>query len=385
MSQRVLSKVSGHNPILELRRQGLTTKEIKDLFIEVLNPYFEHRDALEDLVTVLAPEAVGVARIQERPEKEELLRTVIGVYRASRLANQSACFESCAFWEQPILDGMSEYWSQYYLELDKAGLPIEEFKYEVFRNIGVITEACLQPILRDLLAQVLITEGKPSSPSAIAELNFGAVVAELYRRPFLREVVASSPWKIPVSQWRNIAQHHKSTIESGSIRGVYGKGKNEKSVLFSRPELFAALTDLHLHWAILRGARTMFLFDNLDKAQVFFGPTRIRDDVLIFQLHSSLATQGFVLVDITRSEGETRAVVKDITDEDQRSRLAHCSQFVLPIYVHIPNASIVVDYTDKNGTPVMRFRAKREHLDQVKDGRQGFEYLAQHVTFESLK
>ena len=43
--------------------------------------------------------------------------------------------------------------------------------------------------------------------------------------------------------------------------------------------------------------------------------------------------------------------MQDITDDERRSRLAHCSQFVLPVYLHFPNDSVAVDYTDKHVIP----------------------------------
>jgi hypothetical protein len=280
---------------------------------------------------------------------------------------------------------MSEYWSQYHLELYKADLPIDEFKYEVFRNIGVITEACLQPILRDLLTQLQIANDKASPVSAVAEMDFGTVVAAVFRYAPVRDLVAPSPWDIRLNHWRNMAQHHKTKVDGSVIRGVYGTGKHAKQVSFSRLELFTVLTDIHLNWAVARGARIMFLFDNFEEARPFFRSTQVRDDSTLFQLHCNLAAQGFVLVNVTTSGQDTHAVVQDITDEETRSRLAHCSQFVLPVYLYFPNDWVAVDYLDKQGVPVMRFRAGRQDLDKVKEGNEPFEYLAEKVAFESLK
>lgn len=95
--QGLLDKIGTNNPILELRKRGLSSKEIKNLFVSILEPYFEHRDKLGVLVSeFLAPEAVNVARIGQRPEKEKLLTQVLAVYRAARAANPKACFQASA-------------------------------------------------------------------------------------------------------------------------------------------------------------------------------------------------------------------------------------------------------------------------------------------------
>lgn len=133
-----------------------------------------------------------------------------------------------------------EHWSLLYLEVDKAELPLEEFRHEVFRNIGAVIESFLFPHLRDLLMQVRLARGTMASYGQVASLKLGNVVNELHDTLGMPDLVAPPPWRIRLNQWRNIGQHHRSCVRGSLIYGYYGEPPNEQEVSFSRNELGVA-------------------------------------------------------------------------------------------------------------------------------------------------
>jgi ribosomal protein L25 (general stress protein Ctc) len=380
--KKVLDGVRQFSPLLSFAEQGMSPAEIKQSIIDLLSPYFTNQSVLNDLaIEVLVPEAVNVSKIENDAWAKVMFTNVLSEYRQAMSSDKNACFEGSAKWESKIQHGVSEYWSGFHLEIDKSELPLEEFKYEAFRNIGMVIEASLQPLLKELLLQVRIRRGKANPETGLDTLDLGVAVGELFDTSGYPELFAPPPWGIRLNQWRNMAQHHKSRVENDMIIGIYGKGSNEREVRFKRDELFDALKRIYMIFTVIKTARSIFLVDNIGEYKLKLKDVELRADAKILHLASSVATQGFELIDISIEEKSVTAVVKDVTDSTVKERMLHASQFVYPVWRHFPADEIIVQYLDAQGDLILTTIGKGSDCDEVGRKVVPFEELANRVTF----
>jgi len=379
--KKVLDGVRQYSPLLSFAEQGMSPAEIKQWIIDLLSPHFTNQSVLNELaIGVLVPEAVNVAKIDNDAWAKVMFMNVLNEYRQAMTSDKNACFEGSAKWESKIQHGISEYWSGFHLEVDKGELPLGEFKYEAFRNIGMIIEASLQPLLKELLLQVRIRRGKANPGTGLDTLDLGLVVGELFDTSGYHELFAPPPWGIRLNQWRNMAQHHKTRVENDVIIGIYGKGSHEQEVRFRRDEFLAALKRIYIVFSVIKTARSIFLVDNISEYKLRLKDVDMRADAKILHLASSVATQGFELIDISIEKESVTAVVKDVTDSPAKERMLHASQFVYTVWGHFPADEIIVQYLDGTGDLILTTTGKGSDCDEVCHKVVPFEELANRVT-----
>lgn len=118
---------------------------------------------------------------------------------------------------------------------DTACQRIDVWAKSIFRDLGDLIESCLQPYLRFVIALEHITKNKSVS---IPE-KLGAVVNELRKENDLYEAfLFTMPLEIPVSQWRNIADHGDYTyLGEGKIEVRYGIKNDAKNKILDKGEI----------------------------------------------------------------------------------------------------------------------------------------------------
>ncbi len=368
-------------PLIEA---GLSPAEIKTSIIELLSPYFKDQALLKEYAVELLPgEAFRVARIKKESWTAQAFDNVSSIYREAEAANPVACYKACAESEKDVLAAASNHWSQLYLEIDKAELPLEEFRHEVFRNIGALIESYLFPHLRDLLVQVRLKRGKKPEYSQISRLKLGNVVNELHGSISMPEIVAPPPWGIHLNQWRNIAQHHQSCVRGEVVHGYYGETPNGQEISLTRRELWDVLQRIYSICEVINTARTLFVIDNIKRIEVHLPEDlTLRQDAFILSLATAIATQGFELADLQLNDESAVATVVEISDEPPENRRIHASQFVYPFWCQLDKNTIIVKYFDKEGNLRMTAKANGADCKKIADGEIPFSELARLVEFE---
>lgn len=382
--KKVLDAVRQHSPLLHFTEHGMTPNQIKQGIVELLSPHFTNQDVLNQLaIELLVADAVNILKFEGDAWALAMFANILDEYRQAAALDKNACFEGCASWEGRIQHGLSEYWSGFYLEADKDDLPLEEFKYEVFRNVGMVIEASLQPLLKELLLQVRIRRGKVNPQVGLETLDLGLAVGELFDTSGYPELFAPPPWRIRLNQWRNMAQHHKTRIENGIIVGIYGKGSNEREVRFKRDELLDALKRIYSIFFVVKTARSIFLIDNISEFQPRAKTKNIevRVDAKILQLAAAIATQGFELIDISLGEKAVVIIVRDKTSIPPQQRMFHAAQSVYPAWLRFPAEEIKVDYLDNSGDLILTTIGKGSDCEEVGKRIIPFNELSNRVTF----
>src|SRR5688572_4841461 len=109
--RKVLDGVRQFSGLLSFAEQGISPDEIKQSIIDLLSPYFTNQTILNEFaITVLVPEAVNLAKIENDAWAKTMFTNVLNDYRQALASDKSACFESFAKWESSIQHGLSEYW-----------------------------------------------------------------------------------------------------------------------------------------------------------------------------------------------------------------------------------------------------------------------------------
>lgn len=368
---------------LDLVAHGrVTPEETKTKIISILKSHLTNTSVLQKLAVVLAPEAVNIRAIGRDDRSSQLYLKVRSEYEKAESTDPGACYEGCRMWEQKIQDGIAEYWSALRLNVDLNSLGINDFKFEVFRIIGLLIEAVMQPALKELLFQARLAAGKTAVEEEVERLDLGSTIEELARDFSYASFLAPEPWKIKFNQWRNMAHHFSTRVEGDKIVGVYGKGKCKHELRVTRQELFAVVTTIHSISRALKTARTMFVIGRIEKIGIQPDTAELRNEVKLLHLESAFATQGFELVRIEITPSVLDATVRDVTKLPRRMRMIHSSQFVYPIWLEFPIALIRVNYRDTTGELLMMSSARGQDCEEIADGKIPFSELANRVQFE---
>lgn len=364
-----------YDKILEEVRNRLLTaaeeispEQHKQFIVYLLSPYFVNQDILNEFaVDLLAPEAVNLVGINDDPWTKEMFSKVLREHQTAAKLNSTSCFAGCASWDAKIRHASSKYVSAINLNVDLEGLSLEDYQYEIFRNIGALIEANIQPYLRELLLQNRICRGKNNPTANLKTMKLGVVVNELWQCSDYKELFAPLPWGIRLNQWRNIAQHHNTRVENNEVVGTYSQGDEELEIVLTREELFDVFKRIQSILSVMKGAYSIFTIDHIYDLQPYItNTTDTRSDVKIFQMASAFATQGFDLQDISIDENTVTVILKDIIplpeDGDKREhnlkRIIHTAQFICVIRAYFPVDVIKIEHFDNQGNLRCKIKGK---------------------------
>lgn len=381
-SHSVLRGVRAFSPLLQAYEAGYTIEEIKSSVIDALTPEFQNASILDrygiDLLTV---EAVNVAKIRNSDWASSLFERCLDV-RRQHLANDSDdCAKTCALWEESIGKALSFYWSAVRLEHEKVDLPLDEFAYELFRNIGGLIEGTLQVYLKELLHLTQRSQGVSATFTDIDSLDLGTTVRLVGEKTGIASYLTLPPWNVPLNQWRNIAQHYSMDSSGSLIVCRYG-ARHQHSVTLTRSELLDVARSLFLLFSTIRTAQTIFALDNVDTLVTHCKGFARKEADSQFQFAVGAASQGFEVVELDVSNESAKALLADVTVQDPDVRAIHASQFVYPLWIATRSQELIIDYKAKSGTVTLRTIAKAEDCEKVFDYTEDFAYLAKVVCFE---
>lgn len=352
--KKLLAAKREFNPLLKSTPQDLSAEQV----FGRLSPYLADPSVLQSMSpSALVPELMSIVQIEGDESLKPLLPKVIRYYRDAYSRSKEECSVACLQHDASVVKAINDYFSQGILEIDKTSLPIDELRYEGFRNVGAICEGCILPLLRDLLHQVRISRGSRSAESRIESADFGAVVAEMARDTDLGSLLSPQPWGIGLNQWRNIAQHHDTRTTGDTIIASYRTGRTKKEIVLDRKSLFELLIRVQRTYLLLKTARGLFLIGSPIEPPAGFQVPDVKTESLVFYLASMLASQGFELTDLILTEDRVRADVTDRTSMEPRGRMAHSMQFVRAVWLLFPRSRVAVVYRDVNEKPLVVLEA----------------------------
>jgi len=365
---KVLRGGASTNPILALAQKGLSPAEFKTQIIEAFAPYFTNHDLLERFaIDVLPAEAVNLGKVRSSPVAQIAFDHARALYLSSERRHREAAYRCFAHAETYVAAGRSEFWSLCYLERPTNALGLHEFKHEIFRAIGTLVESCLQPILRDLLGQLRISRGRDVEYEALLPLPLGNIVGKLHDVTG-SEIYAFGPWAVRLNQWRNMAQHYRTSVRGDRIIGWYGEPSHEKTIELSRDELMSVLRSCIAVFDGARLGRSLFGIDRIREIKPFLTGVEDRPEVNILSLVTAMATQGFEATNVEVSEERAEAWLRDHRSADRKARMVHASQFVHVLWTYTEAAEVLVHYCDANGCIAASFSSSGENCELFSEG-----------------
>ena len=179
---KILSGIREHTSLFAAFRDGMTPSEVKEDIINSFSPYFENQEAHEEnAVQLLVPEIIEFARVSTDKWALDVFEFALRVHKSAKRRNAKICLTSYADWMPAKSEGLSKYWSQIHLEIEKSELGLEEFAHECLRNIGGFIEGSIKPYSMELLHQVRIFKGMSTTKKEIDRLDLGNVIDELIK------------------------------------------------------------------------------------------------------------------------------------------------------------------------------------------------------------
>lgn len=209
--------------------------------MKTLLPKFIRNKVLVDIV-VSQDLFLSEFAFLSRTEKSEKLRAILAeiyvVYDSASKINRKQFLELIANFAPDVARAadncaqMDNVLSETVPSYSKAAAKV------FFRELGDFLEGSFQVFTKFFLSCVYISESK--CIEEVKNFSFGKCVSELINRGILIDIYKPEPWAIPLSQWRNIANHNSYTanISSEQITCEYGSKTKE--------EITTTLNDLYI-------------------------------------------------------------------------------------------------------------------------------------------
>ncbi len=362
---KLIDRIRKDTQFEDVFKDGYTPEDIKQSVIEFLLPYFSNRDVLEhNAVDYLMSDAIALVKLSKNKLAFELFEYALSIHHLAYSQDLNNCVRTSIEWQPAIFDGLSLFWTQFHLEIDKQNLPDDEFLHECLRNMGVITEGAFKNLAKELLQQQRILNGSYTLSSSTRELDFGNVIDELNRsspNPFF-----FAPNGVRLNQWRNICQHYSANVVGTEF--IFKYGKPEKEFRLTRNGLIQVTKHILDLFSGLNLANSIFTFDHLSElknAGLIPENIQIRSEMEFMNIASGLLSQGFEVVDFQKDEKKSILVIRDITNLEPDKRRLHTIQFIDLLWNFTKSQKVSVEYIEHDGTPNFRTSATAEMFARI--------------------
>ena len=384
--ERILSSIREGTRLFEMIPRGFKPEDMKKAVIEALDPYFENKDALKHFAIILIPESIILTKLRRNPLFLDSVQNCLSIYRSARIRSSQSCFDSFAWWQPQVIQSLSEFWTVLHLEVDKSTLETKEFLHECLRNIGDIIEGLTKPYLKIIFHQLKIADGSEVSPENVDSMRLGRIINELIERSTLDRLLTLPPWNIRLNHWRNIAYHHSARIQNSEIVCWYGKSPYIKEIKLSRDEFVQAVQAIFDVLCSLKLAHTLFYVDNATNIDsISSSAYRELDEAGFVNFATALASQGFEILELSKTQDEARVVVRDLSNLKPDIRRFHASQFLFPLWLLTESKILMLEYREKDNTPSLLVSTVSDICEKVYNSELEMLDLAKTMNIVDLK
>ncbi len=380
----ILNGIKRKTDFQALFNSGIDPNQLKKAIIDLFDPYFTNKKILEEsAIELLVADAVSLELLKSTGFGLQLFLYSLEIHKTANLNNKKDCLNAIIYWVIPIYKGITKYWSQFHLEIDKSELQDEEFLHENLRNFGSLLEGLTKPLCCELLHHQKISEGKDIEADQISNLKFGDVIDQLHSR--CPDQTFFAPFDVRLSQWRNISQHISARLEHGRFVCEYGLPKKE--IILTRDELFSLSKIIYSITSALRLAFDIFSLDNLNELNdegLSKLSILLREETFFLNFFIGLNSQGFNVLSFESTKELSRITIQDMTDIDPNQRRIHTSQFVDLLWQYTKSKKVIVEYMQKDGKLNFRTSATEDIFEKIVDENLPRYHLAQLVEMVDL-
>ena len=229
---------------------SLDTSELKGIDPEIfhkkmfndLSPFFQNESELRTLVdsNCFIWEYGFILKMKSQTWFENGIFEMLSLFNQAYKINLEKVAYSISHYFYHLSTALRSQHEAFHLErLESLKQTPSLFVRETFREAGSIIEAGIYPFIKQAYHLISISKGKQKTIEDVEKLKFGQIVNELGQNAVLREVYYPLPYSIPISQWRNIAQHSSFEYVNSteSVICKYGIVPNAKELTMNYKEL----------------------------------------------------------------------------------------------------------------------------------------------------
>jgi len=124
-----------------------------------------------------------------------------------------------------------------FLQEDLDTLPPDVIAKSILRDVGDTLEGSVQPLARLRLDMQGVAGLRVATSPPSNSMTFGQAVEELSTRPVKDNVYRPEPYRLTISQWRNIANHNSYEVKGDIVTCTYGSSQR-KTLRLSIDDLY---------------------------------------------------------------------------------------------------------------------------------------------------
>ena len=254
------------------------------------------------------------------------LSKLLKEYRSAQAIDETRLFAVLANFRPRMDDAYQHVVSIAELEANKANLKLRAFAKSCLRDMGDLIESCLFPFLR-LRLKILEIGGKVNKTNRhIDDLSLGATIDEI--SPIDPVLYCPKPFKVSLSQWRNVSHHSSYKVLGGTIRCEYGKQRHRRQFECSQNQLLEMGKYVNNVYYLHKVANEIFCTDNVHALKKTIDRTNVKIELSEFTTDATMAYSivagGFRILNAARKDFKWILVLRDLharRKEDIKSAL----------------------------------------------------------------
>lgn len=275
----------------------------RDEVYETFLPYVNNTKALRNVVD-LGLFTFDYVQYKQRVKEtlfEDLFVFILKIYHEAKFSNDTKTSE--VFWKDYMSrsQGYARVTQLAWIHDNRNIKRIDILSRSVFRDIGDLIEGSLKPHLVSLWHLVCIAEHKEYSIKSLGDL----VTKLIDYNEMLRAVLFSLFKDIPVSQWRNIADHCSYRVMGEEIEVSYGPELKNKR-MFDITSLFEIMGTIDCLMYTFKTAYTLIgLEEPVPRETVTYVENKnehTKDDDALMQVIETAYAYGFIVKDFDDSK-----------------------------------------------------------------------------------
>lgn len=344
-----------------------------DLAAADLSAYFEHPETLPTALGAggLRYEHSFLQRNRSEPWIDETIRNMLLEFRSARNIDTRRCFQTWGSWFDAVERAIRNTASVAFLQKDLDELGPEFIAKSILRDVGDILEGSLQPLARLRLDMQGVAGIRAASVRPVTSMSFGEVIKELASRPIGGDIYYPQPFGLPVSQWRNIANHNSYEVKGTDVICTYGTPRKIKTIRCSVSALFDLGRYINDLKYIHKIAFEFFSIDNMRDLTPYLPHVDVTDHTANGALAYGLVAAGFGIEEVGYGAeadygAEQWALV--LVDEKNRSELEvrAALEDAVSTYILLTGSINVASFV-KSDTSLYKFSFKAKVKNNAED------------------
>lgn len=301
-----------------------------------LSPYVHDKQSLSDTIrhrTHLWEYSV-ILMIKERPDLWNAFQEFSRIFFVAQENRSDELSETFLHYFDSLHKSIADAADLFHLERNKTNEP-NHFSAKIALNeIGAMLEGCIQPFVRLFHRLLELSEAQAiRTLSQLDLLSFGQIVSELNSNKLLAPIYNPAPWRLPVSQWRNIVFHNNYSYDDSKGRLIcqYGKGSSLKEVSLDYLELIELYKLLCQIYNIHKTAYCLLSLNIKEIITDKIVGMKISVDTVAATIMESLIAGSFYIVSFTWDLPVWKLVVIDQKNRSKKSIepiMQHLSRFM---------------------------------------------------------